>query len=197
MKGAGMNLPLLPLAFIGAETGSDLPAYEISLNRVGINSIEVPRETVSVTTGSKLRLNLVNRGAPIHITISSSNAGSFTDFFHENLYVIDSVLLTIPIRKDANEGFFDLEILSGYGVTKTLLHVDVLNPVSYKKADKREDVPIQPVAHGRPHLLMITMGIGLIFYTGWLYLGIVLLNTAAFITLITGVLYTWYRQQHL
>ena len=192
-----MILPLLPLTFIGVETGSELPAYELYLNRIGINTIEVPREAVSVTTGSKLRLNLVNRGAPIHITVTSSNAGMYTDFFHENMYVIDSVLLTLPIRSDAKEGFFDLEISSGYGVTKTMLHVEVVNPVSYKKADAREETPLQPTARGRPHFLMVTMGIGLIFYTGWLYLGIQLLNTVAFITLITGALYTWYRlQQH-
>ncbi len=189
-----MTLPLLPLAFIGADTGSELPAYEVYLNRVGINTIEVPRETVSVTTGNKLRLNLVNRGAPIHITITSSNAGMYTDFFHENMYVIDSVLLFLPIRKDAKEGSFDLEISSGYGVTKTMLHVEVVNPVVCKP-DVREETPLQPTARGRPHFLMITMGIGLIFYTGWLYLGIPQLNTAAFITLIIGALYTWYRQQ--
>jgi hypothetical protein len=190
-----MNPPLPPPAFTGAETGPELPAYEVYLNRIGINTIEVPRETVSVTTGSKLRLNLVNRGAPIHITITSSNAGMYTDFFHENMYVIDSVLLSLPIRKDAKAGFFDLEISSGYGVTKAMLHVEVVNPVSYKNVDSREETPLQPIARGRPHFLMVTMGISLISYTAWLYLGIQLLNTSAFIILITGALYAWYRQQ--
>ena len=190
-----MNPPLPPSAFIGAETGSELPAYEVYLNRIVINTIEVPRETVSVTTGGKLRLNLVNRGAPIHITVTSSNAGMYTDFYHENMYVIDSVLLSLPIRKDTKAGFFDLEISSGYGVTKAMLHVEVVNPVSYTNVDSGKETPLQPIARGRPHFLMITMGISLVFYTGWLYLGVPQMNTAAFITLIIGALYTWYRQQ--
>jgi len=59
----------------------------------------------------------------------------------------------------------------------------------------QEEYPMQPVAHGRPHLLMITMGIGLILYCGWLYSDIELLNLAAFIILIVGALYAWYRQR--
>ena len=91
------------------------------LNRVGINSIELPREKVTAEVGDQLRLKFSNRGAPIHITLTSSNAGMFTDFFHENMYVVDSTLFfTFPSRKESEEGFFDLEIISGYGVTKTI-----------------------------------------------------------------------------
>ena len=189
-------IPPLPVPLLVAEdTAEDLPFYEIYLNRVGISSIELPRERVSVETGGKLRLKLLNRGAPIHITISSSNAGMFTDFFHENMYVVDATLLTLPIRKDAPDGFFDLEILSGYGVTKALLHVEITNPDLHKAPARTENLPIQPVARGRPHLLMVMMGIGLLLYTAWLYVGIGILNTAAFIVLIIGALYTWYRLQ--
>jgi hypothetical protein len=190
-----MNLPLPISALIAAETGNDHTVYEINLNRVGINSIEVPREKVTAEAGDRLRLRFSNRGAPIHITMTSSNAGMFTDFFHENMYVVDSTLLSIPIRKEAPEGFFDLEILSGYGVTKTSLHVTVVNPALYRGPAKKEEPPLQPVARGRPHLLMVMMGIGLILYTAWLYVGVGFLNVAAFMTLIIGALYTWYRQQ--
>jgi hypothetical protein len=41
---------------------------------------------------------------------------------------------------------------------------------------------------------MVMMGIALILYATWLYVGNVFLNTAAFILLIVGALYTWYRQ---
>ena len=189
-----MHFPFIPFTLISAEQGADGLTYEIFLNRIGINTIELPREAVSVVIGGKLRLNLVNRGAPVHVTVSSSNAGAFTDFFHENMYVVDSIILTIPIRETAREGFFDIELLTGYGVNKTALHIDVIEPVPVKKPGP-ETVPIQPVAHGRPHLLMITMGLGLILYSAWLYLGIEFLNIAAFITLIVGALFTWYRQQ--
>jgi len=190
-----MNL-LLPIsALIAGEPGDDKYVYEIFLNRVGINSIELPREKVTAEAGDRLRLKFSNRGAPIHITLTSSNAGMFTDFFHENLYVVDSILFSIPVRKESEEGFFDLEILSGYGITKTSLRVKVINPDLHKSPVKKEEPPLQPVAHGRPHLLMVMMGIGLIFYTAWLYLGLGILNIAAFMTLIIGALYTWYRQQ--
>jgi hypothetical protein len=42
---------------------------------------------------------------------------------------------------------------------------------------------------------MIMMGIGLILYTAWLYVGNPFYNVAAFVILIIGALYTWYRQQ--
>ena len=44
-------------------------------------------------------------------------------------------------------------------------------------------------------ILMIMMGIALILYSASLYTKIEFLNTAAFIILIVGALYTWYRQQ--
>lgn len=190
-----MNLPLSISVFVSEETGDDKHVYEFFLNRVGINSIELPREKVTAEAGDRLRMKFSNRGAPIHITLTSSNAGMFTDFFHENMYVVDSTLFSIPIRKESEEGFFDLEILSGYGVTKTSLRVTVVNPDLYKGLAKKEEPPLQPVAHGRPHLLMVMMGIGLLLYTAWLYIGFGILNIAAFVTLIIGALYTWYRQQ--
>ena len=45
------------------------------------------------------------------------------------------------------------------------------------------------------YLLMVTMGIGLILYCAWIYTEIAVLNIAAFIILIVGALYTWYRQR--
>jgi len=191
-----MNLPLPISAVITAESGDNDKGYEIYLNRSGINSIEIPRGRVQAAVGGQLRLNFLNRGAPIHITITSSNAGMYTSFFHENLYVVDSIQLTLSISKEAQDGSFDLEILSGYGVTKTILHVNVTSPASAKIVEEKPDFPLQPVPHGRPHLLMVMMGIALILYCGWLYYPeYEILNIAAFITLIIGALYTWYRQK--
>jgi hypothetical protein len=119
----------------------------------------------------------------------------FTDFFHENMYIVDETVLTIPIRKDCQEGFFILEIITGYGGIKTSLRVDVIPGVVIQKSAVKEEPPLQPVAHGRPHLLMVMMGIALILYSAFLYTKNEFLNTAAFIILIVGALYTWYRQQ--
>ena len=66
---------------------------------------------------------------------------------------------------------------------------------SHQKSAVREEPPLQPVAHGRPHPLMIMMGIALILFSASLYTKIEFLNTASFIILIVGALYTWYRQQ--
>ncbi len=189
-----MNLPL-PIDMLLADAGGYEQTYEIYLNRSGINSIEVPRGKIQVEVGGQLRLKFLNRGAPIHITMTSSNAGMFTSFFHENMYVVDPVNFTVPISSEAEPGSFDLEILSGYGVTKSILRVNVISKEADGKMEEKADFPLQPVPHGRPHLLMVMMGVALILYCSWLYTDIESLNIAAFITLIIGALYTWYRQK--
>lgn len=190
-----MNPPL-PTGAV-AVAGEALPAkiFECYLNRSGINSIEVPREQVRADIGGKLCLKFLNRGAPVHITVTTTNAGMFTDFYHENLYVVDDIVLTIPVKKDSQPGFFDIEILAGYGATKAVIRVDV-DRFSEREAEARAAKPPvqQPVAHGRPHPLMVAMGIALVLYASWIYTGIANLNTAAFIILVVGALFTWYRQ---
>ncbi len=190
-----MNFPLSFTVLIAAGQVSNETSFEFYLNRLGINFIEVPKENIWVKTGGSLRLIFKNRGAPTHITISTPNSGMYTDFFHENMYVVDETELTIHLRKDCPEGFFDLEIITGYGGTKTTLRVDVIQGLAIQKKPAKDEPPLQPVAHGRPHLLMIMMGIALVLYSASLYTKIEFLNTAAFITLIVGALYIWYRQQ--
>ena len=189
-----MNLPLPVSALISVGEGANGTGYEVFLNRSGINSIDVPREKIQAEIGNNLRLRFLNRGAPIHITITSPNAGMYTDFFHENVYLVDEAVLIIPIRKDSQEGFFDLEILSGYGAMKTAIHVEVVH-AERQGPVVQDDVSLHPVAHGRPHLLMVMMGIALVLFTAWLYTNIEFLNMAAFIILIVGALYIWYRQR--
>jgi hypothetical protein len=194
-KGAGMNFPLSFTVLIAAGRVSHETSFEFYLNRLGINYIEAPKENIWAEIGGTLRIIFKNRGAPTHITISSPNSGMYTDFFHENMYVVDETELRIPLRKDCPEGFFELEITTGYGGIKTSVRVDVIQEVTLHKKAVKEEFPLQPVAHGRPHLLMIMMGIALILYSASLYTKIEFLNTASFIILIVGVLYTWYRQQ--
>ena len=95
-----MKIPLPFSALVVAGEIQDKKIVEVYLNRSGINSIEVPRENARAEIGTTLSLKFLNRGAPIHITATASNAGMFTDFFHENLYVVDETLLPIPIRKE-------------------------------------------------------------------------------------------------
>jgi hypothetical protein len=179
---------------ISSTTGGTDPGYDIHLNRSGINSIDLPQEIITAEIASTLYLRFLNRGAPIHITVSSSNASMYTDFFHENMYVVDESVLAIPIRRNSQEGFFDLEIIAGYGIVKTGLRVKIV-PVQRLRPTVKEEFPLQPVAQGRPHLLMIMMGIALILYSAWLYTKIEFLNIASFLLLILGALYTWYRQE--
>lgn len=188
-----MYLPLPVSMLISPPTGGSEPGYDIHLNRSGINSIDPPLEDITVEIGSSLYLHFLNRGAPIHITASSSNASMYTDFFHENMYVVDESVLAIPIRKESREGFFDLDIIAGYGAVKTSMRVHII-PVQRLRPVVQEEFPLQPVAKGRPHLLMILMGISLILYSTWIYSSIEFLNIAAFLILIVGALYTWYRQ---
>jgi hypothetical protein len=186
-----MNLPL-PVFMVMSSTGGNESAYVIHLNRSGINSLDIPQETLVAEIGSMLYMKFLNRGAPIHITISSANASMYTDFFHENMYVVDETVLAIPIKRDSHEGFFDLEIIAGYGIVKSAMRVMVI-PAQRLRPTVREEFPLQPVAHGRPHLLMVMMGISLILYSAWLYTKIEFLNIASFLFLILGALYTWYR----
>jgi hypothetical protein len=190
-----MNLPLsVTMVAISSTMGGTDTGYIIHLNRSGINSIDIPREIITAEIGNTLYLKLLNRGAPIHITISSSNASMYTDFFHENMYVVDESVLAIPIKRDCPDGFFDLEIIAGYGIVKTAMRVKTI-PAQRIRPTVQEEFPLQPVAHGRPHLLMIMMGISLILYSAWIYSNIEFLNIASFISLILGALYTWYRQE--
>jgi hypothetical protein len=187
-----MTLPLsISTVLQGYNTVDNI--YDIFLNRSGINTIEVPKTPVRVELGGTLQLRFVNRGSPIHITIASSNIGLFSSFFHDNLYIVDEMLFSIPVRQDCHEGFFDIEIITGYGVMKASFRVDVLQP-GRPATQKMRETPILPVSRGRPHPLMVMMGLSLILYSAWLYLRIDTLNTAAFLALIIGAVYTWYRQ---
>ncbi len=189
-----MNLPLPVSAVMTPPAGGSDHGYDIHLNRGGINSIDIPNGDVSVEIGSTLTLCFINHGAPIHITANTSNASMYTEFFHENMYVVDTSVLAIPINRDSREGFFDLDIIAGYGAVRTGLRVQII-PVQRLRPTVQEEFPLQPVAHGRPHLLMVMMGISLIFYSAWLYTKTEFLNIAAFLFLILGALYTWYRQE--
>ncbi len=188
--------PLLPVGFLAVldNLRAEGVTTEIHLNRSGINTIDIPPENAQVECGGHLKIRFKNRGAPIHITATTSNAGMFTDFFHENMYVIDEVMLGIPLRKACAPGFFDIDIIAGYGAMKATLRVEVIVKPSWEEKSLEKELSVQPEAHGRPHLLMVAMAIGLVLYCIWYYTRIEIFNLAAFIALIVGALFIWYRQ---
>ena len=101
-------------------------ANEIHLNNAGINSITTPSAPVQVLAGTPLRLKLINHGAPIHLTLTSTNASPFSDFSHQNLFVREEVVHEIPIREDAFPGSFDITVVTGYGTVRSSFRVMVL-----------------------------------------------------------------------
>jgi hypothetical protein len=120
------------------------PMSEIHLNRRGINFIEVPEE-VEATPGSDLTLHIINHGSPLHITLASTNSSIFTDFFHENLYVVGDAEFTIPIREGAYPGVFSVEVISGYGARRAEFRVVVRE----RAAPEPEPVEVSPRRQSR------------------------------------------------
>ncbi len=171
---------------------------EIHLNRRGINSIEVP-EKVETTPGSDLVFHIVNHGSPLHITLASTNSSPFTDFFHENLYVVGGEEVTIPIREDAYPGVFSVAVISGYGAKKVEFRVIVRE----RAAPAPEPVVIAPVApvrdtsYGWGSLgpVLLSCAAALVLYGLWLVYRIDSLNAAAFVALLLGVILAWLRQR--
>lgn len=178
--------------------------YDVKLNHRGINSIEVPKQMTAVA-GGDLEIRLINRGHPIHLTLSVSNAGLFTAFLHENLYVEDELEYRIPIKKESIAGFFDLEIITGYGTQRARSRVIVEKaPEKEEKAQKPAPAPetapgisfrVPPIP-----LSLILAGIALILYLVWLFVfgaerDILILNVVAFLALLASIPAAWYRQR--
>ncbi|MCM2465107.1 DUF7524 family protein [Methanoculleus oceani] len=171
---------------------------EIFLNRRGINSIEVPDE-VEATPGSDLALHIVNHGSPLHITLASPNSSTFTDFFHENLYVNRIEEFRIPIRENAYPGVFNVEVIAGYGAKKAEFRVVVRERAAPEPGPV--EVPPKTAAHRAsfrwqssiPALALVAAA--LVLYGLWLAYRVDLLNAAAFGALLIGVILAWLRQR--
>ncbi|KUG20490.1 MAG: hypothetical protein KO206_07605 [Methanomicrobiaceae archaeon] len=169
---------------------------EIHLNRRGINTIEPPAE-VTVAPGETLDLRLINHGSPLHITLSSSNSGMFTDFFHENLFVRDEDRYAIPIREDAYAGFFDVSVITGYGACKASFRVIVQPPARAEEPVPEEArIPVRPARRRRfPLPAGMLLAASLLLYSSWLLFRLEALNYLAFLALLLGVFAVWYWQR--
>jgi hypothetical protein len=166
---------------------------EIHINRRGINSIEAPSQ-VEVSAGDTLVLDIVNHGPPIHLTLSSDNSAPFTEFYHDNLYIGERQEYRIPLYENAFEGSFELAVITGYGMHRGTIRVQVSRFVKTK-----EPVPEAPPAE-RPSpeptrsfpvaLVLFLLAAGIV-YGAWLVERIDLLNFAAFAALSSAVLIAW------
>jgi hypothetical protein len=168
---------------------------EVHLNRRGINSVEVPPK-VELEAGSTLLLKVLNHGSPLHITLSSSNSRMFTDFYHENLYLRDSIEYPIAILEDAYAGFFDIEVITGYGTNKGSFRVFVKKFIEKEvPAAVPDQSPETGTRASAPWIPAGILTIGAAFYIAWYTTGDVLWNYLAFAALVIGVLSAWYSRQ--
>jgi len=171
---------------------------EIHLNRRGINSIEVPHE-VEVTAGSDLVLNLINHGSPLHITLASTNSSTFTGFFHENLYVNGTEEFRIPIRENASPGVFTVQVVTGYGTRRQEFRVVVRGrPVPAPEpartpAQAAELATSKSLNYSLPVIILVIAAA--VLYGLWVVYRADILNAAAFVALLLGVILAWLRQR--
>jgi hypothetical protein len=170
---------------------------EIHLNRTGINSVDTPDGPVEVQAGSLLRLKLINHGAPIHLTLSSSNAQPFTDFYHQNVYVREETIFDVPIREDAFPGSFDVTVITGYGTVRATLKVTVLRePPRPQEPPQRPRYPaLAPPERTLPPVVLLFAAAGLVLYLVWWITRLDVVNFAAFLLLLAGIAVGWLTQR--
>lgn len=170
---------------------------DIHLNRAGINSVETPSGPVEVQAGTLLRLKLMNHGAPIHGTVSSSNATPFTEFYHQNVYVREETVIDIPIREDAFPGSFDLTVITGYGTVRASLKVIVSREQPrLKEPPQRPRYPtLVPAERTPPPVLLLFAAAGLVLYFAWWITRLDVVNFAAFMLLLAGIIVGWLTQR--
>jgi len=180
-----------------ARPESDRAVVEIHLNRAGINSVEMPTDPVEVQPGSLLRLKLINHGAPIHLTLSSTNARPFTDFDHQNVYVREETVFDIPLRDDASPGTFDLTVITGYGTVRASLRVMVLcEPPRPLEPTPRPRYPaLAPAPRTYPPAVLLFAAAGIVLYLVWWLTRLDVVNFAAFLLLLAGILIGWLTQR--
>ncbi|MDD4254707.1 MAG: hypothetical protein PHP59_04950 [Methanofollis sp.] len=163
---------------------------EIRLNTRGINSIDLP-EPVSAAPGDTVLIRLVNEGSPLHLTLSAADAGRFTDFCHENLFVDTTAEVPIFIRKDVFPGAFDIEVITGYGTNRARLGV----AVSERPKPPAEEPPLPAPVAAEPRLPVIPFAVvaaAALLFIIYAATKMVAFEAAAFIVLVAGVLAAWF-----
>ncbi len=173
-------------------------ANEIHLNNAGINSVETPEAPLQVQAGTSLRLKLINHGAPIHLTLSSTNASPFSEFSHQNLYVREQVIHEIPIREDAIPGTFEVTVITGYGTVRSSFRVMVVREPERpaEPSTQRPRYPtLAPEERSLPPVVLLFAGAGLVLYLVWWVTRLDVVNFAAFLLLMAGIIVGWVTQR--
>lgn len=175
---------------------------EIHLNIRQINAVNVPQETI-VESGTDLVVRFVNHGSPIHLTLKTINASSFTDFYHENIYVVDSEEFAIPIWEYAPCGEFPLQVIVGYGTKCVQTVITVLRPEVEEIFTESPDLPEQNDGRRGANIVSLmgilmvalTIGLSLLLYSIWLMDGQVVYNYIAYALLFIGVIAAWFSKR--
>jgi hypothetical protein len=165
---------------------------EIHLNRRGINTIELPAQA-GVEAGKSLVLSFNNHGHPLHVSLSAMNPARFTAFTHENLFIQGETEYAIPVFADAEEGAFTLEVVTGYGRTRAGMKVFVRKPApEAAPAQQEEEKPAGPAV---PWRKVAPVAIALLLWGASFLPGMAPLGYLAFLVLLAGYLFLWFRPQ--
>lgn len=166
---------------------------EIRLNLRGINSIDLP-EPVAAAPGDTVFISLVNEGSPLHLTLSAADAGRFTEFCHENLFVDTTAEVPVFIRNDVFPGRFDIEVITGYGANRENLGVIVTD----RPKPLVEEPPLPLPAPVETHLPVIPFAVvaaAALLFIIYAATKMPAFEAAAFIVLVAGVLAAWFLRR--
>ncbi|HJJ32974.1 MAG TPA: hypothetical protein O0X19_01135 [Methanocorpusculum sp.] len=180
---------------------------EIQMNRLGINSIEISHKDIEVSVGTPLHVKITNYGAPTHVTLKT-DGGAYTPFTYENIYLEAESEISIPILSNAGEGSFVLNVISGYGMRKAEVIVNVIKPqpepeIPLEEAVFREEVRPQraPSSHKTGKIIgcLVLPVIALVWLIVWFFLlgplypafpGVAAAGIV-FVLMLAGILITW------
>lgn len=167
---------------------------EVQLNRIGINSLEISSESVDVSVGTALHIQITNYGAPTHATLKTEGS-AYTSFTYENLYVQDKSEVKIDILPSATPGSFDMQVISGYGLHRETFTVNVLLPepepeISVEEAAEAEPfkIPGQVIAAIMPILAIVAFGLWFFVFKS---VPAILVAVVIYIIMLAGIFITW------
>jgi hypothetical protein len=166
---------------------------EIRLNTRGINSVDLP-EPVCAAPGDTVLIQLVNEGSPLHLTLSAADAGRFTDFCHENLFVDTIAEVPVYIRNDVFPGKFDIEVITGYGTNRERLGVIVKERAKPPVEEPPLPLPA-PVETSLPVIPFAVVAAAALLFIIYAATMMVVFEAAAFIVLVAGVLAVWFLRR--
>ena len=187
---------------------------EIQLNRLGINSLEIGATEAEVSAGAVLHVRLMNYGAPTHITIKAdSTAPQFTLFTYENIYLEAESDISVPIKLSAPSGSFGITVISGYGLHKENITINVQKmeepePAPIAIADMGDadfDKPSKKKANKSPSpgartarrviltLIMPVIALAIILLWVFLYPGLspVMIVAVTYVVMLAGIAIAW------